>query len=266
MKYLYNGIKLPKLPNYDTTAYPNAYIVRLGETESYMLMLLPAGWSYSYDSGIVASGVVGAYYGEYDNLAEWQYENTVENPVIQSDSVTPVWANFDILAEDGSVYLAASEPVASWDARSFWMGVAMGLAGKGLIPGKPPTAHLYNGVKLPALPEWDRETYPYANIYYENSTKVYQVTFTSAPCTYYGTAGKYIKCPCPLLFAKLTDGAWSELTAAESGVNGNPYKDLSIKNFAGATYGTAVWSNHDIMSEIDSTVYLAASEPAPVYE
>ncbi len=263
MKYLYNGIKLPKLPDYDTSVYSDAYIVRLGVQELYSLILLPAGWSYVYNQTdadstnyIGTSGVTGKYYNASTESAEWHSPTEVENPVIYSDKLTPVWSNFDIIAEGGSVYLAASEPAPAWDKRSFWMGVALGLAGKGLPPMRTPTAYLYNGVKLPPLPEWDREKYPFAVITYSRGgsmlhccaeNAVWVELFNNYSDNHLVFNDAHLQCQYNTVS---TVFEWEELEEVST-------RSTPTTNF--------VWSNFDIY-DTDGVLAFSASEPVPVYE
>ena len=119
-KCKFNGIELPVLPDYDATVYSDLYIVHLGNNV-YSLILLPDGWSYGYNvtdgEYIQASGVTGTYYTASSESAAWHSESTADNPVIYSEALTPVWSNFDIISEDGSVLLAASNPVPVLESR-----------------------------------------------------------------------------------------------------------------------------------------------------
>lgn len=277
MKYLYNGIKLPKLPEYDKAAYPNAYIVHWAGN-LYSLILLPDGWSYVYNTQgntgvnnyISAYGVTGIYYDAAGSASEnaskeWELNAaSIENPVIYSEAITPVWSNFDIIAEDESVYLAASDPVPAWDARSFWMGVSLGLAGKGLPSTVQPTAYLYNGVKLPALPEWDREMYPYAAVTRTRSGGIRNLVLSPSPLVVeirlgYGTTDDYFGVLCDdgvtkKIYGLTTDGtAWEYRFDSIPSV-GKPFAEYVVD-----------WSNADVCGA-DGTLLLSASNPVPVYE
>lgn len=104
--------------------------------------------------------------------------------------------------------------------------------------------YIYNGIKLPALPEWDKETYPYAVI--GRVTTNYLLRVAKSAC--YRTSAVYI--PGPIMQWTCKDGVWSgpsELTASR-------YTFISSRTY---------WSNHNIFSA-DGTLYLAASEPIPV--
>ena len=120
--YLYNGVRLPKLPVVDGFTY--AYIARRTSTDSYIL----------YSSSV--QGVMKTTLGLYQSIAVYfgndcAYEYTVENNAWVTDDVTPkadqiviytslgglgncaevLWSNVDILNDDGSVYHEASDPV-----------------------------------------------------------------------------------------------------------------------------------------------------------
>lgn len=106
-----------------------------------------------------------------------------------------------------------------------------------------PVAYLYNGVRLPKLPEWDKTAYPYA-VLYETDTSYYLYCFAEAKqatltggvsCWGYGCA------------FGLSDGVWNPRTALLTG-----------------SY-TTFWANYDVYDS-DGTLYMSASEPVPVYE
>lgn len=61
-------------------------------------------------------------------------------------------------------YPASGESEPSYDRKAFLSGLAMGLCGKGNPTFEGSGKMLYNGVELPALPEWDKVKYPYAYI------------------------------------------------------------------------------------------------------
>lgn len=106
----------------------------------------------------------------------------------------------------------------------------------------------YNGTILPALPEYDKETYPYAAIVF-NGTE-YKLCLKRSSYTVY-TSGDYVGIN-PMNYPKyrLVDGAW--------------------ESFAQTTtfYSTPIWANHDLYyqddEELAGTLYLAASEPVPI--
>jgi hypothetical protein len=131
---------------------------------------------------------------------------------------------------------------------------------KGLIPGlvvaplpytgSEPVAYLYNGIPLPALPEWDKEAYPYAVIVQNNSSGNYLFVADDEVFTagIDGAVGRLFPGAC----YRYGDGAWQ------------PYS-------SGASNAKGVWSNRDIyysdgVEEVGGTLYMEASDPVPVYE
>lgn len=139
---------------------------------------------------------------------------------------------------------------------TFMLGFIAGVtSGGGVV--KEPVAYLYNGVRLPELPEWDKTAYPYA-IIAQLSNDTYG--------TYYA-----------LVVTKmnpyhLENGVHFDTS---DGKGGDPKKSYCYTPYSewgefAETYTwqmtkTVVWTNADILNE-DGTVYLAASDPVPVYE
>lgn len=163
--------------------------------------------------------------------------------------------------------------------RSFLKGLALGLAGKPLefAPGEPvvpdePVAYLYNGVRLPKLPEWDKTAYPYAVVYRTLALSWY-LFVSETP--WHGTgenhtdifgagAGEATENTSAGVTFLYKDNTWVQQS------NSNPPKlgqmqDTDGDGIADKGAYCAVWSNHDIIGA-DNSVLLAASEPIPVYE
>lgn len=110
---------------------------------------------------------------------------------------------------------------------------------------------LFNGVKLPSLPAWDKETYPYVviamheGIYYLIAKKT-AVAVNSENTTMVAKA--QVTAKVILLFA-ITDSLWVSTNIE------NTFESM-----------TPVWGNHDVIITADNSVYLAASDPIPVYD
>lgn len=155
-----------------------------------------------------------------------------------------------------------------FDLKAWLVGFALGLAGKPLPFAKPkqtPVAYLYNGVRLPPLPEWDREKYLYVYIWAVGWTHpsdyitMYKLDVCSSPIRYgmvdgelsayleAGTESAMYNCP-------KTDG---EFKAWE-------YHSEYVLSKTAKVY--PFWTNHDVISDTDGSVYYAASDPVPVYE
>ena len=181
-----------------------------------------------------------------------------------------IWCNEDIKDTSGNVVFEGSEPVLveedpeepeepapTFDKRSFWLGVSLGLSGKGLPQSKQPTFYLYNGVKLPPLPEWDREMYPYAAIQdYTNSNsagwRLYLVA-GDAQYNYEGVIAKFGG-------ESVLYSGYTMLVGEKTWKKAEEYQGASL-----LLNDRLMWSNFDVLNE-DGSVYLAASEPVPVYE
>lgn len=114
-----------------------------------------------------------------------------------------------------------------------------------------PTATKYscNGTVLPALPEWDKEMYPYAVIV---GTTLFVSSDPFEPKKF-GDYNGYQVVYNSDMEAQVTDGAWTALSA--------------VRITAGIGYDRwlITWSNYD-MIDIDGNLTIAASDPVPVYE
>ena len=106
--------------------------------------------------------------------------------------------------------------------------------------------YLYNGAELPVLPEWDKQTYPYAVI--AKATGSHRYLFMCVERPYYD--GSKVQLGSSVLFsnfyAKGTGEVWSEP------------KETTITEYSGI-----FWTNTDILNS-DGTIYLATSEPIPI--
>lgn len=141
------------------------------------------------------------------------------------------------------------------DPTSWRVGFELGLAGFSFPYSKPrkPTAYLYNGIRLPALPEWDRKKYPYAMVgcyAYVGTYWLYVLSepahdsVSGVPNTANGGAGMCFVCEID---------KWE---LAESWGTEGPDSPIVEE----------VWVNYDYLASDGVTVKLAASTPVPVYE
>lgn len=114
MDYLYNGVRLPELPEWDREKYPYALIGAYPNEDGYgisgnLYLTSKVEFGYNkYNVWSIATEYIFPFDANSDYPTEWQpgreYSGSPGVNVID-------WANFDLLDEDGSVYLAASEPV-----------------------------------------------------------------------------------------------------------------------------------------------------------
>ena len=138
--YLYNGVELPELPE---LIYPHAIIQDLGFLyRLYLFELKPK------PGGLVDAG---SHFVNYVRTTDGWLENssgTVGS--FQPGLKYVIWTNTDLYNEDGSLFLAASDPVPVGGVpvrihlKSWLTGYALGLAGQPLplIGEKAPVSYL----------------------------------------------------------------------------------------------------------------------------
>ena len=283
--YLYNGVKLPELPEYDTEKYKNALITRDG-TGVYRLRVINKKPWYTpsttrshktyYDCVHVNMSTTSGFctYALSDGAwVEVGVTTTSFGAVFAYGSVSDsdekqelIWSNWDILDSDDVLYFAASDPVPvnPPDPLSLVMGYRVGCAIRANRGKKQPVAYLYNGVQLPPLPEWDREMYPYAVIAHMRSGTFRSLVLSPSPLVVeirlgYGTTDDYFGVLCDdgvtkkVYFLTTDETAWKYSFDGIPNV-GEPFAEYVVD-----------WSNADVCGA-DGTLLLSASDPVPVYE
>ena len=304
-KKYYNGNLLPDIePLWDKTIYPYAYIsigscANLGYTTDTTMKGRYAHLVFVDTTGYIEKGSTvgtnsyipynGTISGETYIIAldddcvesfsslwpgintETWLESTNEYFAAAAAGEGPHWTNTTLYDADGNLFLEASEPVAAFDLTAWLTGYALGLCGKPLpfSTKKEPVAYMYNGVRLPKLPEWDRVAYPYAVIngigigdaisYYRLSIcNKYNVFEADSGYIYFGESSggstdiTFMQSEC-----NPTNGTWSDFEEASS-------RNITITGKTNSLFKPANWSNVDIT--LDGTTYLTASDPVPVYE
>ena len=278
-KYRYSDYglwPLPRLPEWDKTAYPYALIdifdnsfigpdtpddafrLYAFDKQGYVEKTFLDGKLYTLGGDIINDGE--AFRLNFKSWVcrgmEWIAEDDTTGSLGVSLGLL-LWANNDVLYKGGDLYLAASEPVPepmiAFDLQSFRNGFFLGLCGMPMpISSKTPTAYSYNGVVLPGLPEWDKETYPYAFICTDTSGN--SIAYFTEKKSYVDSVSNRALTPesqCSFIKSVLKDGKWGALS--------NQY------TYYGVVPDILVWTNCDILYK-DGTMYLAASDPIPVYE
>lgn len=124
--------------------------------------------------------------------------------------------------------------------------------------------YLYNGVRLPKLPEWDKSKYPYALIIhypYNDGTSYSILNVFSKPFSAIDLTEKYgyvsvqvVEDGGTYLEWAFTSGTDTQWRTANSPVTSDTWESRTTK---------VQWTNTDIL-EPDGTLHLAASEPVPV--
>ena len=251
---LYDGAVLPPLPEWDKETYPYAviqYTTIIPESPKYRLLC-------SASPTVLMTGILGG--STPAPCLIWTAGDTWVGGYINEDgqtwvNCTPIWTNYDLYYRGSETpALAASDPVPVY---------------------AEPVAYLYNGVELPALPEWNKEAYPYAviaRIGVASSSYKYTLRLFSNAYTTSGTSVLYsfyemtadigktwLACSCP--YIDLGDGTfvWGEISEHQ-------IVDADADGISDAVLvGMPIWSDFDLTAN-GGTVWLEASDPVPVYE
>ena len=121
--YLYNGVQLPGLPEWDKSKYPYALVISDGSDDGSVLYLLSEKAGYrerTTDNGayyeFIATAETDLFVYNSENGSAWEY--LVDYSTGKNDEIIggykhfyAEWSNHDILNTDGTIYLSASEPV-----------------------------------------------------------------------------------------------------------------------------------------------------------
>lgn len=136
---LYNGAVLPPLPEWDKVKYPCAVLGKyaLGGGKYRTMLCYSSLPLHESILGLMPpEGCIGLSYMYYED--KWQLsENWDDGNPFGMPSNSPTWANYDVMASDGTtVSVAASEPIP--------------------LASSEPVAAAHEGMR------WDVKTYPYA--------------------------------------------------------------------------------------------------------
>lgn len=252
--YLYNGVRLPKLPEWDREKYPYAVITR-NDMYPYSVVVSshPCYFNDTEGESKVLYIDVEEYTGQiYIRTADAPNEFVwkQDDPFYGFSSDYAIWSNFDLYTKSGTLYLSASEPTPVYTV-------------------EPETYALYNGTQAPTLPEWDEEKYPYAAIcVYNNNDKIKTLVRSTTKFVVNNSLFRYLRLK--------DDGDYEidRIGAIED--RWEHYIEDTGSGTAGSNVvyllsNTLIWANHDVcyaddVEEVGGTVYLSASEPVPVYE
>lgn len=154
--WLYNGEKFPEPPVHDENEFPYMVITRSYNSDGTeygtpQLYAFSSDMEFEYtDSTVIWAAAEAVYWwgdeenGWYD-MADNPYTNNgegvsmnlympfgvYEDPLFGANKKTvTIWSNFDIYNEDGSLYLAASDPVKLFDIKDWIIGQVIGMASK----------------------------------------------------------------------------------------------------------------------------------------
>lgn len=243
-KVSYNGVELPDIEAvWDKETYTKAYVCEVIDG-AWGLCTLNGEMYHESNGFIKANGQVqGRIYvfATTEAAAELLEVKVGEWTLVEEDtmedgstveSLDILWTSHDILNADGSVYLAASEPVYSGNI--------------GLRVGESVT--YYEGAVLSKLPEEPE----YECVTVLNNDGTYLANFTSSGQNAYNTGGVAVTPAVPLY--KYEDGQWVK---AYYTMNAGVYP--------------VVWANYDLYyktaeeyGELSGTLCKATSDPIPV--
>lgn len=304
----YNSLDLPAIPS---TVYPYSHM-----TQQVGLVYLHNADKLCYvETGL--TDVMKRPDDEYFHLYEWVIALTEEDaereaelyPGLNTSTWTlitenentnfiaagltgPFWTNTDLYDQDGNLFLKASLPFCS---RSFWLGVALGLAGKGLPKmEKQPIGYLYGHVakegETPTHPNingkdyvgvvlWDIERwytpelqkeYPYVHIFYIPSSDKYNVYCSNAELWKTDSNNEEYDCSYVVKGTKLggTKFGICAGTLYENGENvTNPisiyHQSIPALYFNEETI--TIWTSYGIYNDEGDPVNVHAT-PIPIYE
>jgi hypothetical protein len=253
--YLYNGVKLPALPEWDKESYPYAVIGIRHYTDISL---------YTF---VASDAPITAY--EDTGKTVWKlsypvaYQITTDNPnvwtstTLSSVTLEYIWSNHDIYGyTDNTIIVhAASDPVpvntgaSITDFLSFLIGYLFGCRLRAKRAVRKPIGYSYNGTVLPELPEWDKSKYPYAVIAYLDVGQLYRVYYCLEKCT---VTGATVSFKAPYVWYSCSGDTWEYMGKETS--DSTPIIAMV----------TPIWANHDILQ--GDTAYLETSNPVPVYE
>ena len=102
--YLYNGVELPQIPEWDKETYPYVAMTISANVVNALMSTEPLG----VDDFDLSDDRVGIKYYINTELNPDTWELAANTNI---GYIKPFWANYDVLNEDGTIYLAATEPV-----------------------------------------------------------------------------------------------------------------------------------------------------------
>ena len=154
-------------------------------------------------------------------------------------------------------YVLTNAAAPTYDPEALLQGYLVGCRLRAMRGKKKPIAYLYNGVRLPKLPETDL---PYASIH-RSSGGEYWALFSSSPWEYNTARDMFISQVYPVSGSFWECGGDFSTWKSHGGVTNSNGGILSFGTMgADAWY----WTNADIPTT-DGSPFLAASEPVPVY-
>ena len=222
IKYLYNGIVFPQLPNWDKEAMPYALIYTKKGEEGFYNLVASATRIYRISSGFQSgNGQLTLWANTGDR---WNKTMSGENTVsLDKETYDVIWTNTDITETAGTLYLAASDPEPA------------------IIRG-----YKYGTYVAPLPPDYDSILYPYAFVTNYNDAVLYH--YSSRP--FHGTDGIQPRENCVKGTFRLDTGKWIAAQVPTS------YDAYTITAY------NPIWANYSILKDDSAYLYNGIRLPA----
>ena len=276
--YLYNGYRLPFLSFLDSYTYVVIFKTQTKYTaycsSSPITIGTPTSSTATYSYTLVIKATRCAPSIDTRKQNEWSDSSAYTTDTTLSITASlgiPIWSSHKITYPNGNTYIAKSNPPAAlyegvtenddvgFDLYSFIAGMNIGLFGNSALidyvdaNSCDPVAYLYNGVRLPGLPVGHQNygEYNFISKSYFGEYILHSADFIPSlsenknglmDFSGYGFYSNFV----------LGDEGWEFL------------ERHMVTDTVFAT-GTPIWTNTDLLDS-SGNLYLAASEPIPVYE
>lgn len=243
MNYLYNGVELPALPEWDKTANPYVVVWHYLESDTWQFYVGSVRPFYSTGdiNGINRGSYIFAFASAAYHLNDgvWELAYTYANGVLArmpTETHPVIYTNADVLDDNGAVYK---------------------VAGTTTDPNMPPkpadpvspvpkgvTHCWYSSMLLPVLPEWDIRVYPYVFLGKNPGDAKDEVI-----------ASRY-----PLKYGEDASGGLHINTHYKADTDS--WKPWAAPGASGTMNGTQLWANYDVYDD-DGVLQLHALELVP---
>lgn len=258
---LYNGVELPDINEVWTNKETYPYACILFYDNTIYCLFLSTDKLCRLGSSLVGckdGAIKGIQYQMEDG--SWSFLMNRDFGATSGAAYAPaIWSSYDFNYSDGSLILAASDPVdpnaptePTWtfNLQDFLSGMASAAASRGVLR-RTPIAYLYSGVQLPGLPEVEGFEYKVIE-HYKDST--YFVNLSKVkPTTRLIDDGVT-----PVIEAIGENGDVKSYVS-----EGNGWRELLTTNHLYVLSKDFIWANVDI---VNGDISFISTDPIPVYE
>lgn len=253
----YNGVVLPDVSPHINDTYPKAAILRVAGSVYYQLVVIGGEWEFVQDGEYVSTSPesISITYQAKEGDSSWtkiSEDNYTHTGTVELVSVlnSVLWSNFDIPGVDTDE--GEGGEGGGGTGGNEGGGYLYGhVAKEGEIPTHTIDGVGYVGVVLPNIDKlWtDKETYPYAVLFYGLNSGLVRLSFGSG-APYYGEYNDF-------------NGVWFRGTIASYALVDGVWEGAASTN---TDMRRLIWSSHSIPNEFDGGIYFYAYDPIQVYE